>query len=89
LDRASFAGRSVEGHRVLDTWPSTQKGFFIPFGRLHFAGTESADAWRGYIEGAMQSGERDAQSILQALRCAGQGLRSSAIFLMGRSRGIC
>lgn len=34
-----------------------------PFGRIHFAGTESADAWPGYMEGAIEAGERVAREL--------------------------
>ena len=32
--------------------------------RLHFAGTETAIEWTGYMEGAAQSGERAAAEVL-------------------------
>eukprot|EP00439_Symbiodinium_sp_Y106_P013652 s2097_g1.t4 len=32
---------------------------FQPFRGIHFAGTETADEWRSYMEGAIQSGERE------------------------------
>lgn len=35
-----------------------------PFGRVHFAGTETAREWRGYIEGALESGERAADEVI-------------------------
>jgi monoamine oxidase len=38
-----------------------------PTGRIHWAGTETADAWTGYMEGAVQSGERVASEVLTAL----------------------
>lgn len=38
-----------------------------PFGRLHFAGTETAIVWNGYIEGALESAERAARECLAAL----------------------
>ena len=38
-----------------------------PFGRVHFAGTETATEWSGYIEGALQSGERAAGEVLARL----------------------
>lgn len=34
-----------------------------PIGRIHFAGTEAAPAWTGYMEGAVQSGEAAAQQV--------------------------
>jgi monoamine oxidase len=34
-----------------------------PCGRIHWAGTETATEWMGYIEGAIQSGERVAEEI--------------------------
>jgi monoamine oxidase len=37
------------------------------WGAVHFAGTESADQWPGYFEGALQSGERAAAEVLAAL----------------------
>lgn len=35
-----------------------------PFGNIHFAGTEAGTYWSGYMEGAVQSGERAAREIL-------------------------
>ena len=34
-----------------------------PCGRIHWAGTETATEWMGYIEGAIQSGERAAKEV--------------------------
>lgn len=34
-----------------------------PIGPLHWAGTETSSVWTGYIEGAIQSGERAAQEV--------------------------
>jgi len=39
----------------------------IPCGRVHWAGTETARRWTGYIEGAIESGERAAEEIIAAL----------------------
>ncbi|HEY5945332.1 MAG TPA: FAD-dependent oxidoreductase [Kofleriaceae bacterium] len=36
-------------------------------GRLHIAGTESATQWPGYMEGAIEAGERCASEVLAAL----------------------
>ncbi|XP_071993871.1 amine oxidase [flavin-containing]-like [Engystomops pustulosus] len=35
-----------------------------PFGRIFFAGTETATEWSGYLEGAIQAGERAAREVL-------------------------
>ncbi len=35
-----------------------------PVGRLHWAGTETATEWNGYMDGAIQSGERAAAEVL-------------------------
>lgn len=35
-----------------------------PVGRVHWAGTETAIRWTGYIEGALESGERAAEEVL-------------------------
>lgn len=38
-----------------------------PFGRLHFAGTETAREWVGYFDGALESAERVSREVLGAL----------------------
>ena len=35
----------------------------MPFGRVHFAGTITASLWAGYMEGAVESGERAALEV--------------------------
>ncbi|KAK3697320.1 hypothetical protein LTR37_017553 [Vermiconidia calcicola] len=39
-------------------------------GRIHFVGTETAYEWKGYMEGAVRSGERGAQEVLWAMNRA-------------------
>jgi monoamine oxidase len=39
-----------------------------PVGHVHWAGTETADYWNGYMDGAVRSGERAAKEVLGALR---------------------
>jgi monoamine oxidase len=34
-----------------------------PIGRVHWAGTETADYWAGYMDGAVRSGERAAKEV--------------------------
>lgn len=38
-----------------------------PFGLVHWAGTETATYWTGYMDGAVRSGERAASEVLSAL----------------------
>jgi monoamine oxidase len=35
-----------------------------PVGRIHWAGTETARQWPGYLEGALEAGERAADEVL-------------------------
>jgi monoamine oxidase len=37
-----------------------------PVGPIHWAGTETATVWNGYMDGAVQSGERAAAEVLAA-----------------------
>jgi len=39
-----------------------------PCGRIHWAGTETAELWCGYMDGAVRSGERAAAEVLPLLR---------------------
>lgn len=38
-----------------------------PFGNVHFVGTETATVWRGYMEGAVRSGQRGGAEVVKAL----------------------
>lgn len=40
----------------------------MPFDKIHFAGTETATSWTGYVNGAVQSGERARTEVLRHLR---------------------
>ncbi|KAF4473043.1 flavin containing amine oxidoreductase [Fusarium albosuccineum] len=50
---------------VLDTLGGD--GLREPCGNLHFAGTETAGEWKGYMEGAIRSGERAAGEVVKDL----------------------
>lgn len=39
-----------------------------PFENVHFVGTETALEWKGYMEGAVRSGDRGAAEVIAALR---------------------
>jgi monoamine oxidase len=38
-----------------------------PIGPIHWAGAETATVWNGYMDGAVQSGERAAAEVLPSL----------------------
>lgn len=44
-------------------WTSLGPALRKPIGRVHWAGTETATVWSGYIDGAISSGERAAAEI--------------------------
>lgn len=52
--------------------PGTTDGFYpmpsAPVGHVHWAGTETATEHPGYLEGAIESGERAAREVSEALR---------------------
>ncbi len=49
------------------TWTQFGSALRRPSGLLHWAGTETATEWSGYMDGAVQSGERAADEVLTAL----------------------
>lgn len=48
-------------------WTSYGRALLTPVGPIHWAGTETATEWSGYMDGAVQSGERAAAEALAAL----------------------
>jgi len=51
-------------------WVSYGRALRAPIGRIHWAGAETATVWNGYMDGAVQSGERVAAEVLAALNGA-------------------
>lgn len=51
---------------VPGAWTGFGRALRSPIGRLHWAGTETATRWSGYIDGAIHSGEEAAQAVLAA-----------------------
>ncbi len=62
FSRGCYTGFTAPG--VLLDYGSTIRE---PFGRVGFAGTETASIWNGYMDGAVRSGERAAQEALAEL----------------------
>src|ERR687890_891154 len=63
--RGGYAGVPTPGV-LLDHGPALQE----PVGRIYWAGAETSPEWSGYMEGAVESGERAAREVL-----SGESLR--------------
>jgi monoamine oxidase len=53
-------------HFAPGVWTQYGPALAEPVGRIHWAGTETATVWAGYMDGALQSGERAAAEVLTA-----------------------
>lgn len=58
-------------HLAPGVWTSFGDLLREPWGRVHWAGTETAAVWNGYMDGAVSSGERAATEVLAALPVGG------------------
>ncbi|MCW8193678.1 flavin monoamine oxidase family protein [Proteobacteria bacterium 005FR1] len=61
FSRGCYAGTMPPG-----VWTTLGESLRKPVGRIHWAGTETATSWNGYVEGAVQSGERVTQEVIDA-----------------------
>lgn len=59
-----WSGGCYAGVFSSGVWTSAGPAIREPVGRIHWAGTETADVWNGYIDGAIRSGERAANEVL-------------------------
>jgi monoamine oxidase len=57
--RGCYGGRFGTG-----VWTGYGEALRVPVGRIHWAGTETAEVWNGYMDGAVRSGERAAREVL-------------------------
>jgi monoamine oxidase len=60
--RGCYGGRLGAG-----VWTQFGKALAEPTGRIHWAGSETAEVWNNYMDGAISSGRRAAQEALAAL----------------------
>jgi monoamine oxidase len=60
--RGGYAGLPVPGMLLDYSLALTE-----PVGRIYWAGAETASEWNGYMDGAVESGERVAREVLSAL----------------------
>jgi monoamine oxidase len=59
--RGCYGGRFGTG-----VWTGYGEALREPVDRIHWAGTETAEVWNGYMDGAIRSGERTAREVLTA-----------------------
>ncbi len=59
-----FSQGCYTGYFPTGVWTRYKDALRTVEGNIHWAGTETATVWNGYIEGAVRSGERAAQEIL-------------------------
>ena len=59
--RGCYGGRFGTG-----VWTGYGEALRGAVGRIRWAGTETAEAWNGYMDGAVRSGERAAREVLTA-----------------------
>lgn len=60
--RGCYGGRLGAG-----AWTQYGPALAAPVGRIHWAGAETSTVWNGYMDGAIRSGRRAADEILQKL----------------------
>lgn len=62
-----FSRGCYGAHFAPGVWTGFGHRLRMPVGRIHWAGTEYATSWNGYMEGAIRSGEACAIEVLSAL----------------------
>ena len=58
-----WSGGAISAHFPPGVLTSLGHALRRPTGRIHWAGTETAPRWFGFIEGAVRSGERAAEEV--------------------------
>ncbi len=64
---------AYSGYMTPYGWSRFGHALVAPHGKVHWAGTETAEKWMGYFEGAIEAGERAAAEVIVAQR-AGSSL---------------
>ncbi|HSL58999.1 MAG TPA: FAD-dependent oxidoreductase [Acidimicrobiales bacterium] len=70
-DDEAWSGGAYSAIPTPGTTSTLLAGVADPVGPIHWAGTETADRWGGFIEGAIRSGDRAADEVAARLRSAG------------------
>src|SRR5215213_3834380 len=67
------------GYLPTGAWTSYGDAIREPIGRIHWAGTETAVRWMGYMDGAIRSGERVAAEVATALQTSSASRAGSVV----------
>jgi len=65
--REAWSGGGPTSNMPPGGWTGYGRCLREPAGRVHWAGTETASEWSGYMDGAVRSGERAVREVLAAL----------------------
>lgn len=65
-----YSGGCYAGTAAPGTLTSYGEALREPVGRIHWAGTETATEWAGYMDGALRSGRRAAEEVVERIRAA-------------------
>ncbi len=63
-----FSRGCYGAHFAPGVWTSFGDRLRTPVGRIHWAGTETAPVWNGYMDGAVRSGEDAADTVIGSSR---------------------
>jgi monoamine oxidase len=63
-NQEEFSGGCYVAAAEIGTFAVTSPSLRLPFDKVHLAGTELATSWVGYMDGAIQSGERAGREVL-------------------------
>jgi monoamine oxidase len=69
--REEFTRGCYGAHLPPGAWTQFGAALRRPVGPLHWAGAETAIVWSGYMDGAIESGERTALEVQAALASGG------------------
>ena len=84
LDRRAARRRSTRPAR----WCEFGSAIRTPFGRVHWAGTETSTYWTGYMDGAVRAGERAAVEVLDSCCEARSLARRCSLGALAPSRSV-
>lgn len=63
-----WSGGCYGGRFTPGVWTQLGPALREPCGPIHWAGTETAEKWMGYADGAIESGKRSASEVARSLR---------------------